>query len=84
MGFSDWLMQFLSDISNKKIERSQTTETTSQGAAILAAIASGIIPSIEDSSKYWKLNKQFTPNMDDKEIKKNKNGWNKAIKKTIM
>jgi len=84
MSANDWLMQFLSDISNKKIERSQTTETTSQGAAILAAIASGIIPSIEDSSKYWKLNKQFTPNMDNKEIKKNKNGWNKAIKKTIM
>ena len=84
MSGNDWLMQFLSDISNKTIERSQTTETTSQGAAILAAIASGIIPSIKDSSKYWKLNKQFNPSMNDNEIKKNKNGWNKAIKKTIM
>ena len=84
MSNNDWLMQFLSDISNKTIERSQTTETTSQGAAILAAIASGLIPSIKDSSKYWKLNKQFNPSMNDNEIKKNKNGWNKAIKKTIM
>jgi glycerol kinase len=84
MSSNDWLMQFLSDISQKQIDRSQNIETTAQGAAILSAIGSGIIPSIQDSKSYWKLNKQFKPNMHQDDIKKNRNGWNKAIKKTIM
>ena len=84
MSNNNWLMQFLSDISQKKIERAENFETTSQGAAILSAIGSGIIPSIEAAKKYWKLNKQFNPNMHEDDIKKNRNGWNKAIKKTIL
>ena len=84
MSNNNWLMQFLSDISQKKIERAENFETTAQGAAILSAIGSGVIPSIEEAKKYWKLNKQFNPNMHEDDIKKNRNGWNKAIKKTIL
>ena len=39
---------------------------------------------IEEAKKYWKLNKQFNPNMHKDDIKKNRNGWNKARKKTIL
>ena len=84
MSANDWLIQFLSNISKTKIERSFTIETTSQGTAILASIGAGIISSVEESSKYWKLNKSFNPIMNDAEIIKFRNGWNKAIKKTII
>jgi glycerol kinase len=84
MSANDWLMQFLASISKTKIERSYNPETTSQGAAILASIGAGIISSIEESSKYWKLNKKFNPEMNETEIKKYRNGWNKAIKQTII
>lgn len=84
MSNNDWLIQFLSNISDTKIEKSYNTETTSQGAAILSSIGSGLITSLENSSKFWKLNKSFFPKMKSKEIKNYRNGWNKAIKQTII
>ena len=84
MSANDWLLQFLSSISNTRIERADNTETTSQGAAILASIGSGLYSSIEETKKFWKLNKSFIPEMKAKEIKNYRNGWNKAIKRTIL
>ena len=84
MSNNDWLIQFLSNISKTKIERSYNTETTSQGAAILSSIGSGLLNSLEDSSKFWKLNKSFNPKMESSEIKNYRNGWNKAIKQTTI
>ncbi|PPR16524.1 MAG: Glycerol kinase [Alphaproteobacteria bacterium MarineAlpha9_Bin3] len=84
MSNNDWLIQFLSSISKTKIERSYNSETTSQGAAILSSIGSGILSSLEDSSKFWKLNKSFNPKMETSEIKNYRNGWNKAIKQTTI
>ena len=84
MSTNDWLMQFLSSISKIKIEKSYNAEITSQGAAILASIGAGLLSSIEESEKFWKLNKNFNPKMKTKEIKNYRNGWDKAIKRTIM
>ena len=84
MSTNDWLMQFLSSISKIKIEKSYNAEITSQGAAILASIGAGLLSSIEESEKFWKLNKNFSPKMKTKEIKNFRNGWDKAIKRTIM
>ena len=84
MSNNDWLIQFLSNISKTKIERSYNTETTSQGAAILSSIGSGLLNSLADSSKFWKLNKSFNPKMESSEIKNYRNGWNKAIKQTTI
>ena len=84
MSKNDWLMQFLANTSEKNIERSYVTETTSQGAAILSAIACGILPSLQGASKFWKRSKKFSPKIDKNQIEKNKNGWKKAIKKSIL
>ena len=84
MSTNDWLLQFLSSISNVRIEKSDNAETTSKGAAILASIGSGLYSSIEETKVFWQLHKSFIPNMEDKEIKKYRNGWNKAIKRTIL
>ena len=84
MSNNDWLIQFLSNISKTKIEKSYNSETTSQGAAILSSIGSGFLPSLKESSKFWKLNKSYNPKMQSAEINKYRNGWKKAIKQTIM
>ena len=84
MSNNDWLIQFLSNISKTKIKKSYNSETTSQGAAILSSIGSGLLPSLKESSKFWKLNKCYNPMMKNAEIKNYRNGWNKAIKRTIM
>ena len=84
MSANDWLLQFLSSISNARIEKSDNAETTSKGAAILASIGSGLYSSIEETKAFWQKHKSFIPNMEDEEIKKYRNGWNKAIKRTIL
>ena len=84
MSNNDWLIQFLSNISKTKIKKSYNSETTSQGAAILSSIGSGLLSSLKESSKFWKLNKSYNPIMQSAEIKNYRNGWNKAIKRTIM
>jgi len=84
MSANDWLLQFLSSISNVRIEKSDNAETTSKGAAILASIGSGLYASIEETKVFWQLHKSFIPNMEDEVIKKYRNGWNKAIKRTIL
>ena len=84
MSNNDWLIQFLSNISKTKIEKSYNSETTSQGAAILSSIGSGFLTSLKESSKFWKLNKSYHPKIQSAEINKYRNGWNKAIKQTMM
>ena len=84
MSKNDWLIQFLSDISKSQIEKSYNLEATSKGAAILASLGSGLISSLEESNKFWKLERKFYPKMNNNDIKKYRNGWNRAIKKTIM
>ena len=64
-------------------QKSYNSETTSQGAAILSSIGSGFLPSLKESSKFWKLNKSYNPKMQSAEINKYRNGWKKAIKQTI-
>ena len=84
MTSNDWLMQFLSNISETPIEKSINTESTSYGVALLAAIGAGLISSIEKSSKNWKVKKYYQPQMSKNKIEKNRNGWQQAINKTIM
>jgi glycerol kinase len=47
-------------------------------------MGSGLYSSIEETKKFWKLNKSFIPEMKAKEIENYRNGWNKAIKRTIL
>ena len=84
MSTNDWLMQFLSNISETQIEKTVNRESTSYGVAILAAIGSGLLKSIEESSINWSVNKFYKPEMNKNEINKYRNGWQQAIKKTIL
>ena len=84
MSTNDWLMQFLSNISETPIEKTVNRESTSYGVAILAAIGSGLLKSIEESSINSSVNKFYKPEMNKNEITKYRNGWQQAIKKTIL
>ena len=50
---NNWLMQFLSDILNVKVERPKVTETTALGVAMMAALNYGEFSSLDDISKSW-------------------------------
>lgn len=76
---NNFLMQFQSDLLNVPVDRPVINETTALGAAYLAGLAVGFWESKEEISAYWKLNRQFTPNMDEEERTGLYSGWKKAV-----
>ncbi|MEI8060290.1 MAG: FGGY-family carbohydrate kinase, partial [Ferruginibacter sp.] len=80
---NDLLMQFQSDILNKKVLRPTITETTALGAAYLAGLAVGYWKSIEDIQQQWQIDKTFTPVMDNEKRNQLTVGWQRAVDTTI-
>lgn len=61
---NDFICQQISDLLNVKIERSaNSSELTSVGVAYLSAYISGaVLDELEAASKFYKVDKVFTPN----------------------
>ncbi|WP_026570929.1 glycerol kinase GlpK [Sediminibacillus terrae] len=79
---NDFLMQFQSDMLGVSVERPAVTETTALGAAYLAGLAVGYWESKEELKQHWKMEKNFDPEMDEKEKEALYRGWKKAIEAT--
>lgn len=77
---NDFLMQFQSDLLNVPVDRPVINETTALGAAYLAGLAVGFWNSTDEISKYWNLDHQFTPNMEEENRDHLYSGWKKAVK----
>ncbi len=77
---NDFLMQFQSDLLNVPVDRPVINETTALGAAYLAGLAVGYWNSTDEISKYWNLDHQFTPNMEEENRDHLYSGWKKAVK----
>lgn len=80
---SDWTMQFLANILNAPVDRPTIMETTALGAAWLAGSHVGVWPDQEGFSKLWKLEKRFTPMMDDAARVRKYAGWKDAVRRTL-
>jgi len=76
------LMQFQSDILGTEVERPEVIESTALGAAYLAGIEIGLWKK-QDIIRNRKIQKQFTPAMDDITRTKLYKGWQKAVKRTM-
>ena len=79
---NNYLMQFQSDILDSDVIRPDVIETTAMGAGYLA----GIFSDIWDEDKIislQKINKTFSPKIDERKRTKIYNGWNKAVKRTF-
>jgi len=81
---NNWFSQFLADILNIKVYRSQTEETTALGAAFLAGLQIGVFKSLNDISKKWKLNRKFVPKIKSSERLNLLKGWSLAIRRTLI
>ena len=84
MSKNNWLVQFLSDIINLKIDTSKIEETTALGAAYMAGLKKGIYKSLNDISKNWKAKKRFNPRIKNSIRQKLLLEWSKAIKKALL
>ncbi|RMC48555.1 glycerol kinase [Lactobacillus sp. ESL0263] len=79
---NDYLLQFQSDILGIKIERSQTLETTSMGAAFLAGLAVGYWKDVDELKDVFVVGKTFESKMEESKRKKLYQGWKRAVKAT--
>lgn len=80
---SDWTMQFLADILNAPVDRPTILETTALGAAWLAGHHVGVWGDAEAFAAQWKIDRHFTPNMDDQTRADKYAGWQDAIRRTL-
>jgi glycerol kinase len=83
MTASDWTMQNLADILNAPVDRPKVLETTALGAAYLAGLQAGLLPSPEKFAKGWKRDKRFSPKMKAAERDAKYAGWKDAVRKLL-
>ncbi len=83
MTSSDWTMQCLADILNAPVDRPRVLETTALGAAYLAGLQVGLLPSPEKFAASWKRDKRFTPKMKAAERDEKYAGWKEAVRKLL-
>jgi glycerol kinase len=76
---NDWLMQFLADIVDLRVERPTVTETTALGAAYLAGVQASVFDSLDDVTANWQMDRGFEPAMDSGERRRLMAGWSKAV-----
>jgi glycerol kinase len=83
MTASDWTMQFLADILAAPVDRPVVMETTALGAAYLAGRAAGLCPDIDGFAAGWRLDRRFTPQMDQATRERKWAGWRDAVRRTL-
>jgi len=81
---NNWFSQFLSDVLNLSVYRSQVDEATALGAAFMAGLKIGIYTSLSDITKKWKVDKKFNPKMKMEKRRELTNGWSRAVMRTLI
>jgi glycerol kinase len=79
MVVNSWVVQFLSDIMNVKVDRAVVPETTALGVAYLAGLHVGIYSSLDEIASLWQRERRFEPSMNQAKREKLYNGWKKAV-----
>lgn len=77
------LMQFQADILGTKVIRPKVVETTAMGAAYLAGLAVGYWSNIDEIRKQWQIDRIFEPSWEEEQLRKAKEGWEDAVKRTL-
>lgn len=77
------MLQFTSDILGIDIERPKNIEATAAGAAYLAGLAIGYWKDLEDIRRVRKVDRVFTPQMDEETREKYYKGWKRAVRATL-
>ncbi len=73
------LMQFQADVLSVPTVRPRMTETTALGAAFLAGLAVKFWKDQKEISDYWKVDREFKPQMAPEKVEGLRKKWKKAI-----
>ena len=76
-------MQCLADILDAPVDRPAVLETTALGAAYLAGLQAGLLPSPREFAKTWKRDARFAPKMKAAEREAKYAGWKDAVRKLL-
>ncbi len=79
---SRFLMQYQSDLLNKKVCRPHCLETTALGSAMMAGLAVGIWDSIDELTSIWRCDSEYQPDMDESIRQADVDRWHKAVGKS--
>jgi glycerol kinase len=79
---NDMLMQFQADLLGIPVERPAILETTAQGAAYLAGLATGFWNDTDEIAKTRPEGQVFTPQMDPESAKKRYAKWQDAVNRS--
>ena len=82
MTANDWLCQFLADILDMPVERPAVLETTAWGAALLAGVGAGVLPSLD--AVPWRAQRRFEPHMDATARDRLVEGWRRALARALL
>ena len=82
MASNDWMLQFLADILDIRVERPDILETTALGAAYLAGLGCGLCPPPEEFAQKPSLMQRFEPHMDTATRALKYEGWRDAVRRT--
>ena len=83
MAANNWLMQFLADVVNLRVERPRSTETTALGAAYLAGLQTGVFDSLDAIESQWQRRALFEPKIESATREDLLTGWRNALSKTL-
>lgn len=78
---NNWLMQFQADMLNVPVQRPMVAETTALGAAYLAGLAVGFWGGLDDITRNWAMDRQFTPTMPAETRARLYRGWQRAVER---
>lgn len=81
---NDWMVQDLANILNITVERPEFFETTALGAAMLAAVGSGIYGSLDESSVMISGLDTFQPQLATNVRIQRLRGWQTAIESILL
>jgi glycerol kinase len=73
------LLQFQADILGVPVARPKTLETTALGAAYLAGLAVEFWEDMDEIRTQWRLDRSFSPGMDEARVAELRAGWDKAL-----
>ncbi len=77
------LLQFQADLLDTVVRRPVVAETTALGAAYLAGLAVGYWSSLDDVTRNWSLDREFTPSMPAAERDRRYADWKKAVERSL-
>lgn len=81
---NDLLMQFQADLLGIPVVRPAVTETTALGAAYLAGLTTGVYQSTAELSDLWKAERRFLPTMSTTRAAELMQGWEHAVRQTVL